>query len=55
MKKKITVYFNPVSLELELNEDLDRREIEEEINRQVYDIKTDEITREAEIDYWEEK
>lgn len=54
MKKKITVYFSPVSFEIELDDDLDKREVEAEINRQVYDVKVDDITNETVIDYWEE-
>lgn len=53
MKKKVIVYFSPVSLEIELDDNLDKDEIEQEINRQVYDVKVDEITNETVIDYWE--
>lgn len=53
MKKKVTVYFSPVVLEVELADNLDNYEIEEEINRQVYDIQVDDIVNETVIDYWE--
>lgn len=53
MKKRITVYFTPINLEIELDDNLDKREIEEEINRQVYDLQVDEITNDINIDYWE--
>lgn len=53
MKKRITIYFTPISLEIELDNNLDKREIEEEINRQVYDLQADEITTDIRIDYWE--
>lgn len=53
MKKRIIVYFTPISFEVELKDDLDNMEIEEEINRQVYDLQADEITNYVDIDYWE--
>lgn len=53
MKKQITVYFSPVTFDIELADGLDEREIEEEINRQVYDVEIDNITNNAIIDYWE--
>jgi len=37
MKKRITVYFTPISFEVEIDDNLDNREIEEEINRQIYE------------------
>lgn len=54
MKKKVTVYFSSVSLEIELDNNLDRYEIEQEINRQVYDVQVDDIVNETVIDYWED-
>lgn len=53
MKKRITVYFTPINLEIELDDNLDKREIEEEIDKQVYDLQADEITNDVDIDYWE--
>lgn len=53
MKKRITVYFTPISFEVEIDDNLDNREIEEEIDRQVYDLQVDEITNDVDIDYWE--
>lgn len=53
MKKKVTIYFSPVVLEVELADNLNNYEIEEEINRQVYDIQVDDITAQTAIDYWE--
>ena len=53
MKKKVTIYFSPVVLEVELADNLNNYEIEEEINRQVYDIQVDDITAQTLIDYWE--
>lgn len=52
-KKRITVYFTPISFEVELDDNLGNEEIEEEINRQVYDLQADEITNDVDIDYWE--
>lgn len=54
MKKRVTIYFTPKTLEVELDDNLDKREIEEEINRQVRDLQVDEITNDVEIDYWED-
>lgn len=53
MKKKVTVYFSPITFEVELENNLDEYEIEEEINRQVYDIQADNLINETVIDYWE--
>ncbi len=53
MKKKVTVYFTPITFEIELNDNLDEYEIEQEINRQICDIQADEITNDVDIDYWE--
>ncbi len=53
MKKKVTVYFTPLTFEIELNDNLDEYEVEQEINRQIYDIQADEITNDVDIDYWE--
>ena len=53
MKKRVTIYFTPKILEVELDDNLDKREIEEEINRQVYDLQVDEITNDINVDYWE--
>ncbi len=55
MKKKIKVYYTPVEIEVELDDDLAFDEIEQEINRQIYDIRIDEINQETCIDYWEEE
>lgn len=54
MKKKVTVYFTPITFEIELNNNLDEYEVEEEINRQIYEIQADDITNDVDIDYWEE-
>lgn len=53
MKKQVTVYFEPVKLELEVDDKLDLREREEEMNRQIYDIQTEDIISKTEISYWE--
>lgn len=54
MIKKVTVYFTPVDVEIELDDNLDQEEIEQEINRQIYDVQVDDITNETVIDYWED-
>ena len=54
MIKKVTVYFTPVDVEIELDDNLDQDEIEQEINRQIYDVRVDDITNETVIDYWED-
>lgn len=54
MKRKIKVFFTTVDIELDIPDNLDEREIEEEINKQVYDKRIDEITNETMIDYFEE-
>lgn len=54
MKKTVTVYFSPVRLEIELEDNLDENEVEQEINRQVYDIQVDEIINATVIDFWED-
>lgn len=54
MKKKIKVYFSPVIVEVEIDDNLNEEEAEQEINRQVYDVQVDDITNETVIDYWEE-
>lgn len=51
MKKKVTVYFTPITFEIELDNNLDEYEIEEEINRQIYEIQADDITNHADIAY----
>lgn len=53
MIKQTTVYFTPVTLDIELDDNLDNEDIEQEINRQVYDVQVDEITNNAIISYWE--
>lgn len=52
MKKKVTVYFTPITFEIELDNNLNEYEIEE-INRQIYEIQADDITNDVDIDYWE--
>lgn len=54
MKRKIRVFFTTVDIELDIPDNLDEREIEEEINKYVYDKKIDEITNETMIDYFED-
>jgi hypothetical protein len=54
MKKKVQIYFEPIEKEIELPEGLDEREIEEEINWNVYTYMEDEILNQASISYWEE-
>lgn len=53
MKKQITVYFEPATINIEIENNLEEREIEEEINRQIYDIQTDDIINKTFISYWE--
>ena len=53
MKKKVTVYFRPAILEIELRDNLSEEEIEQEINKQIYDVQTDDITN-AIVEYWED-
>ena len=53
MKKQITVYFEPATINIEVENNLEEREIEEEINRQIYDIQTDDIINKTFISYWE--
>lgn len=53
MKKAVTVYFSPVYVEIEVDDNLEQDEIEQEINKQIYDIQIDDITNETVIDYWE--
>lgn len=54
MKKKVTVYFKPVNLEIELRDNLSEEEIEQEINKQIYDAQIDDITNATVIDFWED-
>ncbi len=54
MRKRITVYFRPLETEIELPDNLEEYDIEQELNAIVYGKKMDEITDQAEIDYFEE-
>lgn len=54
MKIKIKVYFQEKELEVNLPDGLKQEDIEEEINKLLYDEATDAITKDIEIDYWEE-
>lgn len=54
MEKKIKVYFTPVIMAVTLDDNLEDDDIEQEINRQVYDVMNYKIMERAEIDYWEE-
>ena len=51
MQKKVVIYLEPIVKHIEVDDELDEREIEEEINRHVYDMLPDEIAFEAKIDY----
>lgn len=53
MLKKVTIYLEPIVKHIEIDDNLDEREVEEEINRHVYDMLPDEIAYEAKVDYWE--
>lgn len=54
MNKKIRIFFKPIEKEIKLNDNLDEREIEEEINWNVYTFREEEILNQARIDFWEE-
>lgn len=54
MKKKIRIFFEPVEISVDIDDDYDEIETEMEITRQIYDIRIDEINQETCIDYWEE-
>ena len=49
-KVDITIYFKPVIKEVEYD---NIEDLEQEINRLVYDILLDEIKQQVEVDYWE--
>ena len=52
-RRRITIYFKPISKIFEVNDMLEEDE-EMEINNLVYDKYEEDILQEAEIDYWEE-
>lgn len=54
MKKTVTVYFSPINLEIELADNLSEEEMEQEINKQIYDVQTEDITNATAIDFWED-
>ena len=54
MKKKVRIFLEPIEKEIEIPESYNEREIEEEINWNVYTYREDEILNEAKIDFWEE-
>lgn len=53
MKKQITVFFEPVKLELEVDDNLDNEEIEQEITSQVYGVQEEDILAKVKISFWE--
>lgn len=53
MKRTIQVYFKPISVEIELPNDLDERDVEQKLNEIVYEKRVSEIIDQAEIDYFE--
>lgn len=53
MKKTVTIYLQPITKHLDIDDRLDEREIEEEINRQVYDNLAFDLADEVTIDFWE--
>lgn len=53
-KKRLRVFFSPIELEVEISDKLDQIETEQRLNEIVYCEKTNEITNETVIDYFEE-
>lgn len=53
MKKKVTVYLNPIEKYIEVDDELTDIEVEMEITRQIFGVLEDEILNDAEISYWE--
>lgn len=53
MKVKVRIFFREVETEIELPDDLDKEEIEQELNEQIC-IREEKLLEKTEIDYFEE-
>lgn len=53
MKVKVRIFFREVETEIELPDDLDKEEVEQELNEQI-SIREEELLEKAEIDFFEE-
>lgn len=53
MIRKVTIFFTAVEKEIEIDDNLDEREQEEELNRKIYNELLDDINNETMIKYWE--
>jgi len=53
MKIKVRVFFKEVETEIELPDNLDKEDIEQELNEQIC-MREEEILEKTEIDYFEE-
>lgn len=53
MKKKVRIFFSPIDINIELNDNIEEDEIERELCNIVYDERQDEFKEMAEIDFFE--
>lgn len=54
MKKKIRVFFEPVEISIDIDDDYEEIEAEMELTRQIYDVREDEIMNKTNISHYEE-